>query len=184
MKRAIPIVAIIDDDRFALRYYVSAVEQNTGAVVRHYTSALDFVRAVNEGATFDLIVTDVMMSPAGTFTDEETNNGLLTGIKLVEALREACIPCPVIVFTNISTPALIDNIQESFSDDEMILVIRKIDADPFQLAEVIKRQLDKIKGRRPSSTAWSRLLESLQLRPNFMGLGIDLKQLMQPKKGE
>jgi CheY-like chemotaxis protein len=180
--RAIPTVALIDDDRFAIRYYAQAVEQDAGAIVRHYTSVVAFIEALNSGVTFDLIITDVMMPPEGAFSAEETHDGLLTGVKLIESIREAGIPCPLIILSNIFGPARFDMINNHFIDDGTITLLRKMDTDPFALAAIVKDQLERLAGKRVSTGVWRSLIDSLQLKPNFMGLGIDLKELLKTKK--
>jgi CheY-like chemotaxis protein len=176
--KAIPTVAIVDDDVYGCRFYAEALQRGTGAVVRCFESPAEFIKAVNRGGNFDVIITDLMMSPAGAFSSKAAEGGFLTGVVLAEAIRDAGIGCPIILFTGYPHSARLRVIRERFADDPAFRILCKRDVDLQQLAQSVEKLLQAPDFRSISRRYWEGFIESLQLKPNFMGFGIDLKALL------
>ena len=127
------LVLIVDDDRLPMRFYVRALEQK-GFAVKHCLdseSALDFVK--KEGAAIRIVILDIMMPP-GTYSAEETNEGLRTGFFLLKDLRKECPNVPVLVLTNVKNE---DTLKE-FKEGALLKVVQKMYCPPFDLVELVE----------------------------------------------
>ena len=180
-KTPVPLVALIDDDTFYSRMYADPIEELTGAQVRLFDGPREFIEAVNAGAQFDVIITDVMMMADGTFSEEESHHGILTGLLLVDAIREAGILCPIIILTN-SSATRMEWINSKATADGGIHHFQKPMCSPRVFATEVGYLLRRAAGLPTTADAWGRFLDSIQLRPTFMGLGIDLKELIKKRK--
>jgi CheY-like chemotaxis protein len=67
----------------------------------------------------DVVILDMMM-PRGEFTQEETRHGRVTGLVLLEKLREISKDIPVIVLTVVRDPRVMEKARE-FGADEYLL---------------------------------------------------------------
>ncbi len=127
------LVLLIDDNRLPMDYYVKALRQE-GFKVQHCLgtdAALNFVET--EGSEIAVIVLDIMLPPGKTYKDEDTNEGLRTGVFLLEDIRKYCPKKPVVVLTNVTNPSTLNE----FENLPLVRIVQKKDCPPFELAELV-----------------------------------------------
>lgn len=129
------LILLIDDDRLPMKFYVRALEDRGFAVklCLEPNSALDF--ALKEGDNIDVIILDIMLPP-GKYGIEETNEGLKTGVFLLDDLRkkEYCPNTPIVVLTNVRDPKTL----LLCSRKKELKVVQKMDCPPFELATLVE----------------------------------------------
>jgi CheY-like chemotaxis protein len=129
------MILFVDDERRRMRSYVEAIE------LSHYQvkfesdvdDALDFFE--KNCGQLKLLILDVMMPTGNSFDDEQTNDGLRTGICFYRKVRQLNPNIPVIIFTNFRNNEL-TNIES-----EKTSVFRKDGILPFELASNVDRIL-------------------------------------------
>ncbi len=129
------MILFVDDERRRMRSYVEAIE------LSHYQ--VKFESDVDDALNFfekncdqlKLLILDVMMPTGNSFDDEQTNDGLRTGICFYQKVRQLNRNIPVIIFTNFRNNEL-TNIES-----EKTLVFHKDGVLPFELASNVDRIL-------------------------------------------
>lgn len=133
------LVLLVDDDNLPMQYYVKALKQK-GFKVEHCLepdSALDFVK--KRGEEIVAIILDIMLPPGKTYQDKDTNQGLKTGVFLLEDLRKYCPNIPVVVLTNVRNPNTLDE----FKDKPLVKLAQKMDYPPFELSDLVNKMINK-----------------------------------------
>jgi DNA-binding NarL/FixJ family response regulator len=131
-------VAIIDDDTLVMNAYEAALSRRGFDVTRF--SGEDCVdRAVQcleaNPSTVDLAVVDVMMPPGETFRDSATDDGMKTGVFLLERLKANCPELRFLVLTNVQNE---ETLQELRRVAPGTTVLRKAHCPPFDLVEKVQ----------------------------------------------
>jgi len=106
----------------------------TGHEVAFKTKTDDAWKYFEENlAGIDMLILDIMMPSGSLLNDEDTENGLRTGILFFQKLREKEPRMPVVILTNVSDKSVAD----WFNDQPRCVFLRKEDVFPFQLAEKV-----------------------------------------------
>jgi DNA-binding response OmpR family regulator len=125
------LLLLVDDDRMPMQFYVKALEKQ-GFNVRHcLTSDEALEYAEKEKGNIAGIILDIMLPP-GRY--KNTNEGLRTGVPLLEDLRRYCADTPVIVLTNVRNPKTLDE----FKGKPLVIVVQKMECPPFELAKLVE----------------------------------------------
>ena len=127
------LVLLVDDDKLPMQYYVKALEQNN-IEVKHCVepdSALAFVK--EKGSQIKIVVLDIMMSPGKAYKNEDTHEGLRTGVFLLKKIREELPNTPIIVLTNVKNQETLDEFQEG----SLLKVRQKMDCSAFELVDLV-----------------------------------------------
>src|SRR3989304_2288098 len=149
------MILFVDDETRRMESYKEEMELSCYEVkfLQDVDSAWRFFE--NNFEKIDLLILDLIMPPGQIFKDENTEDGLRTGIFLFKKIREkaTALPTvlfsggqppggvqelPVIIFTNVSDAA----VREIFRRKEKCWFIHKEDVLPFELAEKIKEILE------------------------------------------
>jgi len=135
------LVLLIDDDKLPMQFYVKAMEQKGFEVKQCYEpdSAIAFMEKKASG--IDAIILDIMLPPGKRYgKKKDTHEGLITGVFLLEELREEdhYPDTPVIVLTNVKNP---DTLNE-FRNKPLVKVAQKMDYPPFELAELVEKLVE------------------------------------------
>ncbi len=140
-------IALIDDDEGPILYYQMALEDAGFHVIRLRTfqETLAFINCPEPLP--DFWVVDVMMSIRddslvidGIEATKSTNFGLGAGLLLYRKIKEMNQNAPAILLTSISTPELLNNIEEAL-DNEEDTCEAKLDVLPEDLVHMIKQRL-------------------------------------------
>ena len=88
-------------------------------------------------ARIELILLDIMMSWGTSFSNEETDDGLRTGVLVFERIRKIAPAVPLIILTNINKQEL----SQRFPVGNRCWLVHKSDFLPHELAEAVRNRL-------------------------------------------
>ena len=170
-------IAIIDDDHIQTRYYINALEE-TGYNVYHFLSPASCKTALIKGTLFDLYLCDLMMPPRGAYRIEETEDGLITGLLLAEELRENDWETPIFLFTNLNIQTAVSRVSHRIEKLNNVFLLPKAEYTPERICEAIPAILEQNLPPLKRKGILKRLFDSLILEPNFFGIGVNLKKIV------
>jgi CheY-like chemotaxis protein len=87
--------------------------------------------------SIQLIILDIMMPPGQSFQGENTSDGLRTGVRFYERIRELAPHLPILIFTNVSD----ERLAKRFEAEANCRFLRKEDYLPHELVEVVRKIL-------------------------------------------
>jgi CheY-like chemotaxis protein len=137
-----PLVLVIDDNQLPTVYYVRDLEQQ-GFEVKHFfepDTALAFAK--KERAGIVAVLLDIMMPPGKKYQQQDTNEGLRTGVLLYPDLRRLLPDVPVIVLTNVTDEQTLGQ----FREGPLLKVAQKLDYPPFELAQLVSEVVQNSRG--------------------------------------
>ena len=132
-------ILMIDDDRLPMEYYIRSLERNDFDV-KYFTRPDDAFRYLDEEKPhLDSIILDIMLPPGEKYKDEQTDQGLRTGILLVKDFHGYAdySNTPVIVLTNVRNPRTLAELPES----DLLKIAFKPDYPPKKLVELLGKML-------------------------------------------
>ena len=131
------LLLLVDDDKLPMQFYVKALNDKGFKVERCFEpdGALGFVE--EKGSQISAIILDIMMPPGKAYKNEDTHEGLRTGVYLLRDIRKHCAHVPVIVLTNVKNPKTLDE----FKGKPSVKVVQKMEYPPFELAGLIDETL-------------------------------------------
>lgn len=131
------MILFIDDERRYSTIYVEAIREEGYAVEYHKNvdEAWEFFDA--NADDIELLVLDIMMPPGSTFSGEDTEKGLRTGLFFYERVREKAPDLPVIILTNASS----EDVNDRFIVEELCWFRQKKNFLPFEIARDVRRIL-------------------------------------------
>ena len=117
-------------------WFYSQALRDAGFEVVEIASTDEAVRVLaDESAAFNLILLDIMMSPGEALAQEDTTEGLRTGVFLADMIRQVRPETPVVVLTNWENP---ERHAELKQRPNVRRVVVKASCAPFELIEVIR----------------------------------------------
>jgi len=134
------MILFIDDEHRYVENVIAELE-SLGFKVRFCAGvdeALDVLRGGVAG--MEAIVADVMMPHGSSFTADATNQNRETGLEFLKRIRKHGITLPVILLTNVERGHQVEDVAESHGP---CLVIRKREYLSFEIAEIIKQEVEK-----------------------------------------
>jgi len=134
-------VLIIDDDHLVMNVYEAALRKRGFEVTRFggeqcVDEALQFLR--ERAKAVDIIVVDIMMPPGEALKDQDTDQGMKTGVFLLKMLKDSYPDLPLLVLTNVQNEETLELVRRVAPQTK---VLRKAYCLPFDLADEIKSQL-------------------------------------------
>lgn len=137
------MILVVDDERQYLENVISELE-DLGLTVKFCSDVDGALTAIAANAqNMEAIVFDVMMPHGQAFTARETEENRITGLRLLERIRERGIKAPVILLTNLEPGRA--PVEETARNFPPCTVIRKRDKWSFEIAESIR---DLVRPRR------------------------------------
>jgi DNA-binding response OmpR family regulator len=135
------MILFVDDER---RYMTAYVEELEAA--GYHVSIKTTIDAAHDYfeehlPEIKLLILDIMMSPGKTFQDEDTHEGLRTGVNFYERVRDRAPDLPVIILTNADDEELIDR----FDAEENCRYRQKEKYMPVEIAQEVKEILSSLK---------------------------------------
>jgi CheY-like chemotaxis protein len=135
------MILFVDDEPSYVANYVTEL-QVSGYRVDLVANVTDGLRKLeSKNVSIELMVLDIMMSPRGAFTAEETQQGLRTGVRVYETARRERPQLPIIILTNAKDGTL----AARFRGDPYCRYVQKLDCLPFQLIEKVKTLLREVR---------------------------------------
>ncbi|MFT7562321.1 MAG: CheY-like chemotaxis protein [Flavobacteriales bacterium] len=171
-------IVVLDDNLFSevatlgelkLRGYSLACFENSSELFNH----------LEEGRSVDLFILDVQLPEASIeYTDNhyKTMDGMRTGIVVAQLLRKAQIDVPIIFYSVAHLTEDIHPIYEYEKRDENAIYFDKSNVDTrYQLADFIDELFKK---GTLSKSKWLTIFgNSIEVKPSFCGVGINLKEI-------
>ncbi len=144
------------------------------------------LRRIETDANFDLLILDVMLATDAkikhsSFSRENTNDFLCTGLVLAQRIRNLHKDLPILFFTSTSSSILISQIDRTIESIGHSTVLYKHKfSSAIEFAEIVDTLISAgiEAGKKRSWKKW--LSDVLIMQPNFAGMGIDLKKLFAP----
>ena len=136
------MILLVDDERRWAEYYRDELEEGLPQYEVEFRDkvddALELLRA--GGSQVELLILDIMMSPGNAFRHVDTRNGLRTGRRFFDHVRQAEPQLPVIILTNVS-----DVEEEQYYEGQPnCWFFRKEDCSPIELPERVKDILERV----------------------------------------
>ncbi|MBD3373582.1 response regulator [candidate division KSB1 bacterium] len=133
-------VLLVDEDVFPMKFYVKALNKHGFNVkhIRNPDQALEFIEA--EKNSVEAVILDIMLPPGETYKNIDTNNGLETGVYLLQDLRKQVDrKLPIIILTNVQSPETLTKIQKT----KYQVIAAKLEYPPYDLARLLKKLMNK-----------------------------------------
>jgi len=133
-------ILMIDDDKLPMQYYIRRLEKSNFEV-KHFVKPDDaFEYLDNEQPHTDGVILDIMLPPGEKYKDEQTNQGLRTGVFVLRDLREHkdYSSIPVVVLTNVRNPKTL----AEFPESELLRIAFKPDYPPKKLVHLLEEMLN------------------------------------------
>lgn len=134
------MILFLDDEPSRMEVYVRDLEMSGYEVLlkSDVDIALNIIK--ENPASVSLLILDLMMSPGKSFREEDTNEGLRTGINFYRRVRSQLPELPVVVLTNVSD----EKVEDWFQGKPNCWFFQKKDLFPFELTEEIKKILGEV----------------------------------------
>ncbi len=135
-------ILLIDDDFLPMQYYVSKLNKEGWEVIhlKDADKALEYlIQASNVNSNdIALVLLDVMLPYGKKYTSEETEEGLKTGIFLLEDIRRYLgDEVPIIILTNVKNPEILI----LFNRYPDVVVLSKLEYPPNELAALVHSKI-------------------------------------------
>jgi CheY-like chemotaxis protein len=131
------MILFVDDEIRGVDSYITELHLS-GFDVSFQENVDEALRVLEERIDdVDLVILDIMMPPALTFIDMDTQLGLRTGLRFYEKIRQEAPGLPVIILTNVVD----ERVRQTFSTDSHCSFLMKEECLPFELVEVVKSWL-------------------------------------------
>lgn len=130
-----PRVIFLDDDRMITGFYKEVLEQDHGYTVEAFSRVSGFMKRLDADRNWDAVVLDVMMphSDFSRFTYAESDDGLLTGVLLVEHVRKLVAGIPIIILTN----RVPEDVEGYLTGQSNLHIKTKFEFPPFEFADFL-----------------------------------------------
>lgn len=131
------MILFVDDERREMDSFVRELKLSDFDV--HFESKVDDAWAFFQGKSdqIELLILDLMMPSGSTFKNEDTENGLRTGVHFYRKVREMLFECPIIILTN----HIDEELSDSFNKEKRCWYLKKSDYLPYELIEKVNEVL-------------------------------------------
>ncbi len=173
-------VAMVDDDDIVTPHYASALIL-AGHDLNVFSSVDDFepTLSADSGRKFDLYIIDIMLSPGKRYSLEITDQGLMTGLFLVQDIRRRYKKAPIILLSNQTLRSVRESAERLSERLVDCISLNKAETQPDNLVSMVGKYFQEFELKpRSRKSIFRRIFNSLLLEPNLSGIGIDLKKLM------
>ncbi|MBL8151992.1 MAG: response regulator [Blastocatellia bacterium] len=132
------MILFVDDEEKRMDSYRLILERELEPVCffNNVDKAMDYFQ--KEISSIKLLILDIMMPPGDAFKDENTEEGLRTGLNFYDRVRSKTSNLPIIIFTNVTE----ENVEDHFKADPKCRFLKKSDVFIFELVEEAKKLLN------------------------------------------
>lgn len=137
-----PKILFIDDEPEWCGPYLEVLHQGFEVIVKHHAqAALDYVESHQD---IEGIIIDVMMPTPINVSSTKTNNGLDTGVWVIEQLHGYIVAakCPVVVVTNREKSSFNARLGEVGLSSELLQVKLKSEINAKLLAVMMRQMIN------------------------------------------
>ena len=132
------MILFVDDEKRRMISYVEDLEWS-GHKVKFKSDVDSALEAFEQYQDqIEVLILDIMMPTGESFSDNQTNNGLRTGVSFYTKIREHNTTLPIIILTNVSDARL----AKSIAQDSKSSFCQKENFLPFELTEKVKEILN------------------------------------------
>lgn len=177
-------IVILDDRPYEIESYIDVLKYR-GYKVEVFENPISLAAAIiEERIKVDLLILDIMLAGCSHIYFEgkfyETMQGYDAGLILGKALRENGYEWPIIFLSAVSNNNVINRTKELVNKFSNLAFLQKgFSNNATSFADSIDAFFKTGKLTKESSGIITLLSESLVLQPNFMGIGINLKKLVE-----
>ena len=131
------MILFVDDDRRRMDSYVRELELSGHDV--HFESDVDDALSffIREGHKVKLLILDIMMPPGRYFSNESTENGLITGTAFYSEISRYQSNVSTVIFTNVSE----ENLDKEVTTKDSVVFYQKDSLLPFELEKKVRELL-------------------------------------------
>jgi CheY-like chemotaxis protein len=129
-------ILFVDDEPRKIDSFVSELQLSGYEVIvkKDVDSAFEYLSENING--IELIILDILMSSGKITQNMDTEDGVKTGLRFLEKIREKFdTSTPILIFTNLH---ISDDIKTEIQEDLKANILYKEDYLPFELAESIE----------------------------------------------
>lgn len=130
-----------DDAYGYIDHYVRELTGNGHRV--DVANSVDKAAQLHLSQEFDLVILDVMMPPGKLLANEDTGNGVFTGLVLAKRIREKCPDLPIILLSNVAGKTL--EFQVVLEQGIVTMALSKLQTTPSDLASIISNEISRRK---------------------------------------
>lgn len=136
-------VVFVDDEAFYADKYVRELKQ-IQLDVSYFDNAeagLDYLKKLEP---FFLLVLDIMMPTPTEVPPIDTNDGLTTGLWVLNEIKEkiAKYSIPVVFLTNRDSELIEEHVQQLELPENLVIVRQKLHTSSTRFADIVKTQID------------------------------------------
>ncbi len=117
-------------------YYVQALRDAGHEVVEVLGPDDALAELAKENQHCDLVILDTMMPPGNAYRNEDTSNGLQTGVLLAETLQQQRPDIPILVLTNVLNQEALGSLKAL---PNVKNILAKPQHTPFNVCQEIQR---------------------------------------------
>lgn len=125
-------ILLIDDEKAPMKYYIRALRQKNFDVKQCFKPEDAFQYLENSKSPPLVTILDIMMLPGEKYANEDTDDGLKTGLFVLRDLQKMYPTMPIIVLTNVNDSDTLNFIEEG----PHIKVALKLVYPPFELVKL------------------------------------------------
>jgi CheY-like chemotaxis protein len=138
-------ILFVEDDRFWARSYIAEL-QSAGFEVVYARNAGDAVKLIEDVLDFDAVILDVMMPTPEGVPDSTTEEGLSTGLWVLECIQQYLVPRRIAVWilTNRSLPTITERVEAMpAAVRELIVANRKNEVSSMLVPPYLRGMIDR-----------------------------------------
>ena len=129
------MILLIDDERLVMQYYVRELKRVGFQVKQCFDPDSTFEFIEKKKPEISLIILDIMMLPGKKYQGADTENGLRTGLFILNDLRDKFPDVPIVVLTNVADV----NTLKQFQGIPQLSILQKLDCTPRCLVQTIRK---------------------------------------------
>lgn len=132
------MILFLDDEPARMEVYARDLVMS-GHEIHFENNVDDALATIKENPNLiSLLILDLMLPPGKSFADENTHEGLRTGINFFNRVRKIVANLPTIILTNVSD----EKVEDWFQKQENCWFFQKKNFFPFELTEEINMILN------------------------------------------
>ena len=118
------------------------------------------------------------MPPGRSYAHEETGDGVTTGLRLVNDIRELHTETPIVLLSNVNVTTVLEDAQDYVHGIDNTIFVRKSSTPPDRFADLAERVLTEGIKSLHKWRWFSKVVSAFILQPNIWGIGFDLTKLL------
>lgn len=142
-------ILFVEDDRFWARAYIAEL-QDYGFEVVYARNASDAVKLIEDVLDFDAVILDVMMPTPDSVPESTTEEGLSTGLWVLECIQQYLVPRQISIWilTNRELPTIAKKIESMPAEvRELVTANKKIETSSILVPTYLQAMIERNRQR-------------------------------------